>query len=250
MNLTRTPVTSLALDAHEDYCRAGVEGERLEVRGKDLTGMSLVETLLAGAIFEDCGLQNADLTGADLTGVSFVRCDLTRANLSDSCLNNAQIEASSFDDAKLVGAEMSSCFLSRSSFQRANLMRANLYKATLEDVSLARARAAHARLKRALVTRCDLSDADLSELDSGRATFRSVDLRRSLMRAMRLDFTAFHDCAFAGVMGLPQVDGKVQIVDPDVSPVRDRSSIRDLQFFRDRWGNPWDPPGAWVVEPE
>lgn len=75
---------------------AGVDLEKADLRGVDLSNANLVR-----ADLEEVNLSGANLRGADLTGA-----DLERANLSGANLRGANLPGADLEDAIFTGADV------------------------------------------------------------------------------------------------------------------------------------------------
>ena len=84
--------------------------------GADLSGLSLIQVDLTGAV-----LRNANLTHADLTQATLNGADLSGANLTDATM--IQVTAK---QAKMVGANLSGVNLGQADLTGADLSKANL----------------------------------------------------------------------------------------------------------------------------
>ena len=129
--------------AHEILERRDISGRdmrSLDARGRDLTDLRAVKSLLRDADFRDCclrgacfdeaNLTNAHLQGADLRNASFRNADLEGANLSGAdlrgtCFQGVRLLAASFFDL-----ETPSGILRPTLFDR----RTQIDRSTLEDL--------------------------------------------------------------------------------------------------------------------
>lgn len=94
--------------------------------GADLSGLSLAQADLTGALLRNANLQHTDLTQATLSGA-----DLSGANLSGATM--IQVTA---HGTRLVGANLSGADLTQADLTGANLSRANLSGASFSQATL------------------------------------------------------------------------------------------------------------------
>jgi uncharacterized protein YjbI with pentapeptide repeats len=86
----------------------GVDLERADLRGvnlsnANLTGADLEKADLSDANLSGANLTNADLEEANLTGANLQNANLTRADLEDANLTNANVTGANFTGADLDG---------------------------------------------------------------------------------------------------------------------------------------------------
>jgi uncharacterized protein YjbI with pentapeptide repeats len=215
-------------------------GGHLDLQGAYLpgvawSGLSMPETVLAGA----------DLSGANLREINLAECQADHANLSGADLSDAELyrfnaDSANFAGAKLANAHMRYCLLTKANLDRANLhgadlrnvwlvgasltdaclrganlwkanlsdalidgadfARANLEKATLSGVNLHTAGFTNARFKRANLQNCNLEGMQLA-----RADFRRADLRSALLTGSSMPNARFDRACLAGA-GLAEID--------------------------------------------
>jgi 2-iminobutanoate/2-iminopropanoate deaminase len=139
------------LDLHDQWLRTeGEEGSQLDLKGADLSGKEITDTILVKAILDGANLEEADLYGALLMEASMIG-----ANLSGAQLRKARL-----DDAILRGANLRGVRATRASF----------WDTDLSDADLTGADLGGAALRGANLTNAILRDADLgsSELTGAR----------------------------------------------------------------------------------
>ena len=133
-------------------------GERLDLKGADLSGANLSDADVRGANLSGAKLWRTHLSGADLR-----LANLSEANLRRAKLNGADLTLANLTVAKLNGANLSG----------ANLMGAYLGGAYLEGANLSRANLDWASLQSAWVDGANMSDAEV-----GSTSFGSIDLSK------------------------------------------------------------------------
>ena len=97
------------LNVHHQWLLDPAQGERAELRGLDLSKVSLRGGQLSQAVLTHVDLSGADLVGADLSqadlsGAILVGADLTGADLSHADLSDADLRDSLLAGARLDGA--------------------------------------------------------------------------------------------------------------------------------------------------
>jgi uncharacterized protein YjbI with pentapeptide repeats len=136
--------------------------------------------------FQQANLSRLDLRGADLSGVTLNEANLGYATLDGVSLSEARLRGAYLDRASLVQANMRGCDASRASFKNADLQQANLRGAQLSSADLRRACLAQAALNEADLTDVDLHEANLVEASLAsaqlaRATITNADLQRAVL---------------------------------------------------------------------
>ncbi len=106
--------------------RYGHDMKCANLRGADLSGLSLVQIDFTGANMRSANLQDADLTQATLS-----QADLTGANLSGATMTQVTARGTTFTDADLSYAKMGQAEAPGAHFQGANLSHADLDQADL-----------------------------------------------------------------------------------------------------------------------
>jgi len=142
-------------------------GDRLNLQGAKLSGVSLRRANFAGADF-----RGANLAGAALGQVNFTGAILEEANLRDADLAGAILHGAALGEADLRGA-----LLEEADLQGAGLRFANLSGAALEGANLRQADLWGADLTGIDCTGADLTDAQLGESTAHNADFSHANLR-------------------------------------------------------------------------
>jgi uncharacterized protein YjbI with pentapeptide repeats len=132
------PVRQKTNDVTDSGC---TQLQEADFKAANMTGASLKEAFMQGAVFEGANLQNAILEGAGLQGALITSSDLQGANLKLADLTGALITESQLRAADLSGADLSGALIYESYLQGAVLKRApgratNLETATLVGVNV------------------------------------------------------------------------------------------------------------------
>jgi uncharacterized protein YjbI with pentapeptide repeats len=125
----------------EDSAQHGIDMSNANLKGQNLTGLSL----------SNAKLRNADFNNANLTGTSFSHADLQAAQFSSSTVNGATFDFakledstftdSDFSDSRFYSADLRSshwrdCNLDRANLSAANFSGAQVYQVDLPGASL------------------------------------------------------------------------------------------------------------------
>lgn len=174
--------------------------------GPHLAGRTFTQISI-GAYTAD-KLQCADLTGATLSGLSLVQADLTGAILKNAHLQGTELGQATLTGADLSGADLSNAKLGQAELGGANLTGADLQKAdltqaTLTGANFTNANLAHATLDQAPATGAifqgaDLSGASLIQTDLTKANLDNTKLGGATFTQATLDHATFD-----GATGLP-----------------------------------------------
>ena len=128
----------------------------LDLRGVDISGLSLIGANLSRCNLHGASLSSANLEGADLQHSDFVRTKLFQTNLERANLRGANLRSAFLAKAKLDDADLSNCTLHATNLQGASLHRTNL--------------------EFALLARCDVRGADFRQALCGGTTFSQIRL--------------------------------------------------------------------------
>lgn len=107
-------------------CEGGVEFDRAE-----LVGANLSEARFRGARLFAARLEGAKLTGIDLRGAYLAGANLKGSNLTDANLTGADLSVADTSKAVFVGADLSDAILVQCSFAEATLAAATLTNANV-----------------------------------------------------------------------------------------------------------------------
>ena len=152
-----------AVERHGKWLAGEEGGERLVLKGADLSGADLSHQVLTRAVLRD-----VNLTGAYLEHVVLNEADLIRANLKGAAAWNADFSGAELKEAVLADADVSKASFNAADLSRADMrgafaQNAHLNYAHLSDTRLAYADLRYANLEKACVTqRCDWYGAKLS----------------------------------------------------------------------------------------
>jgi uncharacterized protein YjbI with pentapeptide repeats len=108
---------------------------RLNLRGMDLSGTTLIIADLAGTDLTSADLRGANLTGADLTGATLID-----ANLVGATLWGTNLTAATLTGANLKKANLNAANLTAANLRGADLWGTNLTAANLTDTDLTSAK--------------------------------------------------------------------------------------------------------------
>ncbi len=210
------------------------DGQRINLRHRDLRLARLDRGRLRNADLAGANLDGASLAGADLAGASLgcvreasadvrkngsrIVCASARgADFSGARLIGVQLAGLDLTDARLPGADLTGARLPNALMMRANLAGAWLEKADLSG----------ARLRGAVLTSASLSGADLS-----RADLSGADLSKAALRAAVLVDAGLEAAAFAGADLEAAALGGARLFASDLSSARLRAaSLREARVW-------------------
>lgn len=170
----------MANEEHVEVIKQGAEawkewGER-NLDYADLRGANLSKIYLYGARLHKADFRDADLTGATLMHTVLVRAQFNGANLKDANLGLADLLAADFTEADLSHANLNRADLTMANLSRANLTGANLRFANLQGATLFETDFSKARIERTSLTDLDLSTArGLDTIEHGAPSSISID---------------------------------------------------------------------------
>jgi uncharacterized protein YjbI with pentapeptide repeats len=153
--------------------------DAVELRGRDLTGQSAVDSRFLECAISDSVLDDVDLDHARLTDCV----------LSEVRSHTLSAVGSVWRDVALTGCRLGAVQLSGAELQRVRLSGGkadylNLREARVTDVVLEGCVVGELDLIAATVTRLTLVDCRVERLDVGRATLADVDLRGAQLSAL------------------------------------------------------------------
>ena len=160
----------------------------IDLRGADLSGLSLIGANLSRCNLHGASLSSANLKGADLQHSDFVRAKLFQANLGQ---------------ANLRGANLRSAFLAKANLDDADLSNATLHGTNLQGASLRRA-----NLEFTILARCDLRGADLHKAVCGGTAFSRI----KLSEVRHLDTVVHSQASSLGIESVVLSRGNLPIV--------------------------------------
>ena len=143
---------------------------RADLRGADLSGLSLARVSLAHAHLDGANLTGAHLRLVDLSNASLKEACLERAHLelvdaTSVCLAGARAARTRWELADLTLADLTGADLSRSLFRSCQLERARLDEADLTLSTMACCNCRDARFCGALIDRVNATGTDLDGAD-------------------------------------------------------------------------------------
>jgi uncharacterized protein YjbI with pentapeptide repeats len=216
-----------------------------------MTGATLKDANLSGAILEGTFLTNAtlsgaNLSGADLTGAILKRADLrecilykailvdaimVEADLRKAYLNQAFLQGVNLSHAKLANANFRGADLSRAKLIKANMTNADLSAALLQDVDLTQAVSKKTNLTKANLTEATLTGAKLNGAILKKATLSATILKGANFNGVSLSQTIFENVDLRETKGLETaVHDEPSAIDIDTI-YRSRSNI-PIEFLR------------------
>src|SRR5580698_10393708 len=145
---SRPPTTAdeiLAAYAEGERRFSGINGDGIELPGKNLRGAAFYGASLRGANFKD----------SILTQVQFKCADLTGARLAGAAINATDLISARFRDADFFHADLTGAALNQADCKGADMRRVNLGNARLDSTILA-----GAKLQGAALSVTNLSDID------------------------------------------------------------------------------------------
>ena len=178
------------------------ESSKLDLSGRNLTGIDLSNFDLDGVNLSDAdltlaNLSGADLTDANLTGAILIRANLNNANLKHTILDEADLREATFVGAQFSWTELNKANLSHTDLSKldmtvsylneANLTPADLTATDLGFSDLIRARLNGANLTKTRLERANLAEADLREAILSETNLTEADLRKALLSENALD---------------------------------------------------------------
>jgi len=136
---------------------------------------------------EQSSKQRIDLRGANLKGTSLIGCNLRRAILWKSHFEGANLRDARLEDAGLYKACLSSTKLISAHLERASLAEANLQNAACSNAYLQGAQLNGANLRGAKFYDSNLSESNLLEADLTGASFINANLSGAILKRAKLD---------------------------------------------------------------
>lgn len=204
---------------------SGVSLRSADLSGADLSNADLSQIMgsglnLHGARLEGARLGEADLVGADLSDAFAGEADLSGALLEDATLHNAKLRFADFSKAILDGADFSEADLWGAKFRETAADRVLFRNARLDESSLIGAELAGADFFRATLRRADLSmarlqNANLREAVLDGANLAGANLKGALLPNLSLTSCTLTRVCFAGAwlertrMHAHQIGGQV-----------------------------------------
>lgn len=149
----------------------------------------------AGRDLSGLVLRDSDLAGADLRGCRMIGTDFSRVDLREARLDQADIAGSKFDGARMVGASLEGASITEASFRDANLASANMGGAVVADSWFESAEA----------TGISFRGARFGALvDFGHAVLEGADFRDTTLSGMMMfENGRMRGAMFAGMRCLP-----------------------------------------------
>jgi uncharacterized protein YjbI with pentapeptide repeats len=156
----------------------------IDLRGFDLTNVSLSRSLLEGADFRGATLVGMGLTMTSLGGARFDGCSLTRVDLTSATLVQTNFEGAALSLCRMDKAEMSGANAQAATFDGCvakaltgtgiNLSRSSHVKTVMTSAVLPESRWDGAKLESVFLEQSDLSGASFVGADVAGADFRGA----------------------------------------------------------------------------
>lgn len=194
-------------------------GQRLDLRGENLSGLSL-----AGYRIYECRLHDVDLSKANLCGAAFLRAELTHVRFLGAYgervrFSDAKLMDCAFDGAQLSAAAFDGVYAVRCSFVGAVMAEANLVKANFTDVRMEQANLSAINGLRLHMQGGSMASALLVEADLRYAFFLGVDFRHADVTNSGLDAAHFKRTRVFGMVGRPAILEQLTAEAVDCSPL-------------------------------
>jgi uncharacterized protein YjbI with pentapeptide repeats len=155
-----------------------------------LTGVSMHDVEITGAVFDETDLIFAELEGArgerpSFLNANLVGIDFSGARLPEAAFRDSLIWDGNFRRAKLTNADFSMANLAEAGFERSDLRGANFYFANLTGADFSGADVRGANFSQALLAGADLRDAvNVSEAKFTNATWQEAKLTPELRQQL------------------------------------------------------------------
>ncbi len=154
----------------------GANLANVALRGAQLQGATLFDTILDDAELEGTDLRGANLNAARMDRAILEGADLRGAQLSPAFLNEARLKGAHLEGANLRAAELNGADCTKAHFAGADLTEAIARESVFYYASLE-----HAILDRTKLDRADLRGVNLSGADVSHAHLKSAQLQRARM---------------------------------------------------------------------
>jgi uncharacterized protein YjbI with pentapeptide repeats len=160
---------------------------------------------LRGANISGMSLNSLDLIGADLRGANITEADLSDAALRGTLFGDADLRGAKFGGANLHGAQLDGADLRGAHLEGANLQQANFRDANLGSTFLRGADLGGAKLQRTNLSRARLEEASFHEARMTEAIFAGIDLRE----VKELESVQHHGPSYISIDTIYQSEGKI-----------------------------------------
>lgn len=146
----------------------------------NLSGLSLIQDDLTGAILRKANLSGADfgqatLSHAQFQGANMAKVDLIQATLTGANLSGANLRSAKFGQATMPGANLSKAILISADFGQATVSKDNFTRANLTKASFTEAVAKGTNFKKANLTDAEFTSADLTGAHFTGAKLKGTD---------------------------------------------------------------------------
>jgi uncharacterized protein YjbI with pentapeptide repeats len=234
-----------ALRAHAEYAKRDRSGPgRLVLEGVQIHGGRYANTDLRGAGLVKCSLDKSDFTFSQLDHAELDACTAVGAAFANSGMRNASLTGCDFTSAGLQLVNLDDATIDGGVFRDMNCDRSMWLRTRVDRVDFRNAVFTDAVLEGVVFTDCDFRGADLGRVKTVlqrmastlNTVFRRCDLRGAKIGGRRLDLTTFDTCKMHDIEGAPSIEGRYEIIDPDLSPMGDGADIRGAKAIYDMWG--------------
>lgn len=183
----------------------GPAGESMEKAGltpdalAPLTREQVVERYQAGLDFQRKNLTGLDLSELELPGIDLRKAILektrfNKSNLKGALFENAYIKDVDFTQAALGQARFQGCLLQGVKLVKANCGEANFKRCMIKDADCTKADFSGASMRLLHLNKAVLKEADLADSDCSLSIFMGCDIGKSLFLNAKLRKVIFRDC--------------------------------------------------------
>ncbi|MGQ4448318.1 pentapeptide repeat-containing protein [Streptomyces griseus] len=147
------------------------ERGRLNFRESSLQGASMTSGRFAGAVFDDCFLDNAQASDADFKEASFIRASLKRAWIQRANLRTTDLDKCDMSDGNFARTDFSDASLVKCNLSNVMFFGADFTEATLDSSWAHGAHFGSAKLAKCYPEGACLDGANLSDAEGITDTF-------------------------------------------------------------------------------
>lgn len=222
---------------HSRWFEAGRTGDgRINVERKNLSRANCDGGYFQGARFVRCDLSESDISSGNLRDSEIVQCIwddalLYSVNFDRSLIQDCRIVAAYLGIGDFIETQVKGGDWSKSDFHRSAWTNARV-----ENVCFRRANFQAARLWGTKFVNCDFREANLLVATPHDAVFEHCDFRGANLQELSIKNTVFDKCCFHGCVGIPEVAGDCQIIEPDLAAAFDGSLVVDKKQLFCFWG--------------
>ena len=184
-----------------------------------------VKELMVEAFEKGISFYRADLKGADLTDITLVNSNFIEADFTGAILYNSNLQDSNFSNAKLVNVD----------FRYANLSEVDFNSSILRDSFLMVANLKGAKFTRADLTNCDLSYTNLKYASLSKAILKNANLTNAFLEDTWLTDTDITNIKISNVIGNMREIKSMRVDRFKIAWTRTDLSIDSEQYPIDKW---------------